>query len=312
MTILTVTLHPAIDKVVQTPRVVPNEIARIQITMLYGGGKGNNVARALTRLNTPVIASGFQGGHSGEFITQELEKEGIHTDFVICKEETRTSTLLLEDETGYSFALYEPGQAVTQEEIDKLFEKITGYLDNISLILLCGSGQTELLENTYAEIILLAKKHGVRCIIDSSGKALESGINGKPYMAKVNQHELSEYYKEPLNSYEVQVKAIRGLQAQGIPIVALSRGQEGIIASNGKKTYEAKIQVDGIVNVVGAGDSLLAGISKTLMETDDLKEIVRWGVACGTANTPVRGAGFITQELVENLLTKVEIREVKM
>jgi fructose-1-phosphate kinase PfkB-like protein len=86
MTILTITLHPAIDKVVQTGRVIPNEISRIRVTMMYGGGKGNNVARALTRLDVPVIASGFQGRHSGEFITQELEKEGIRTDFVICNE----------------------------------------------------------------------------------------------------------------------------------------------------------------------------------------------------------------------------------
>jgi fructose-1-phosphate kinase PfkB-like protein len=64
-----------------------------------------------------------------------------------------------------------------------------------------------------------------------------------------------------------------------------------------------------IVNVVGCGDSLLAGIAKSLLEELPLPEIVRWGVACGTANTQVRGAGFIDADLVESLLPKVQIQQ---
>ena len=310
MTILAITLHPAVDKVVQTPRVVPNEIARVRITSLYGGGKGNNVARALTRLGVPVIASGYQGGHSGKFITRELEKEGIKTDFVFCEEPTRTSTLLLEDETGNSFAIYEPGQAVSAEEIAQLMDKVKTYLDDISLILLCGSGQTELLERIYADIISLAKKSNIRCIIDSSGKSLYHGIKSKPYMVKVNQHELGGYLGRSLEKLDDQLQAIHDLSADGIPVVALSRGKDGMIATDGNDTYQARVDVPSIVNVVGAGDSLLAGISKSLLEGGDLKEIISWGVACGTANTQIRGAGFITPELVEEMLSRVEVAKL--
>lgn len=310
MTILAITLHPAVDKVVQTPRVIPNEISRVRITSLYAGGKGNNVTRALTRLGVPAIASGFQGGHSGKFITGELENEGVKTDFVFCEEPTRTSTLLLEDETGNTFAIYEPGQAVTADEIKQLLDKIENYLEDISLILLCGSGQTDLLATTYAEIISLAKESDIRCIIDSSGKSLYHGIRSTPYMVKVNHHELAGYLERPLDKFDDQLQAIHELQAGGISVVALSRGKDGMIATDGKDTYEAKIQVPSIVNVVGAGDSLLAGISKSLLEGGDLKEIVSWGVACGTANTQVRGAGFITPELVEKMLSLLEITKL--
>jgi len=310
MTILAITLHPAVDKVVQTPRVIPNEISRVRITSLYGGGKGNNVARALTRLGVPAIASGFQGGYSGKFITSELEKEGIKTDFVFCEEPTRTSTLLLEDETGNSFAIYEPGQAVSTDEIKQLMNKIENYMDDISLILLCGSGQTDLLETTYAEIISLAKESDKRCVIDSSGKSLYHGIQSDPFMVKVNQHELAGYLERSLDKFDDQLQAIHELQSGGISVVALSRGKDGMIATDGNDTYEAKVQVPNIVNVVGAGDSLLAGISKSLMEGENLKEIVRWGVACGTANTQVRGAGFISPDLVEEMLSLVEITKL--
>jgi fructose-1-phosphate kinase PfkB-like protein len=129
-------------------------------------------------------------------------------------------------------------------------------------------------------------------------------------MVKVNQHELSGYLGKLLDSFQEQLEAIWELQAGGIPIVALSRGKDGMIATDGAETYQAKVEVESIVNVVGAGDSTLAGVSKCLLENKSLEEIVSWGVACGTANTQVRGAGFITPGLVDRMLSKVKINQL--
>jgi tagatose 6-phosphate kinase len=129
-------------------------------------------------------------------------------------------------------------------------------------------------------------------------------------MVKVNQHELSDYFGKELGSLEVQYQAILELQKEGIEIVALSRGAEGMIITDGASSYEAKLMVDSIVNVVGAGDSLLAGIAMSILSDSPLAEIARWGVACGTANTQVRGAGFINQELVDELLKQVVVQEL--
>jgi len=309
--IITVTLHPAIDKVVTTQRVVPNEVTRVRISMIYGGGKGNNAARALTRLHVPVLATGFQGGATGEYITSELNSEGIANDFIFCKQPTRTSTLILEEETGNSYAIYERGQLVTKDEMDALIQKVEKLCDEeTSLILLCGSGQHPVMENSYADIINLAKAKGIRCLLDSSGPALMHGISAKPYMVKVNQHELSGFFKRELNNFDDQLQAIKELQETGIPIVAISRGADGMIVTDGNDTFEAKLTMESIINVVGAGDSLLAGISKALVEGHNTKELARWGVACGTANTQVAGAGFITLDLVKQLLSRVKITQI--
>jgi tagatose 6-phosphate kinase len=308
--IITVTLHPAIDKVVQTKKVVPNEVTRVRVTMLYGGGKGNNAARALTRLKMPALATGFQGGHSGEYITSELEAEGIHTDFIFCKAPTRTSTLILEEETGNSYAIYEPGQYVEADEAALLIKKVEQLCDDASLILLCGSGQYPTLENVYVDIINLARSKGIRCLLDSSGLSLKSGITASPYMVKVNQHELSDYCQKPLLTMDDQVEAIMDLQRSGVPVAAISRGADGMIVTDGKDTFEARLAMDRIINVVGAGDSLLAGVAKALVEGAGIQELACWGVACGTANTQVAGAGFITLELVNELLPKVKITKL--
>jgi 1-phosphofructokinase family hexose kinase len=312
MNVLTVTLHPALDKVLVIQKLNPNGINRSRVASLYGGGKGNNVARALTRLGVPAIATGFQGGHIGEFSADMLALEGITTAFVFGKAETRTSTLVQEEETGNTFALYEPGQTNDEAEIALLLEKFCASLDggDIPLCLLCGSGQTPLLAPVYATMIGLAKERGVRCLLDSSGEALRLGIDARPAMVKVNQEELAEYFHRRLDSQGEQVQAILDLQAQGIPWVALSRGKEGMIATDGEQVWEACLTMEQIVNVVGCGDSLLAGIAKSLLANEPLVECVRWGVACGTANTQVRGAGFIDLDLVQRLLPRVQLRRL--
>ncbi len=310
MKIITVTLHPAIDKVIETKRIIPNESCRARIKMIYGGGKGNNVARALTRLNIAVIATGFQGGYTGEYITTALKNEGIHTEFVFCQAPTRTSTIILEEDTGDSYAVYEPGQNIQIDEASQLLSKVIDLSLDASLILLCGSGQYPALEYIYYDIILMAKERNIRCLLDSSGLALKNGISAKPYMVKVNQHELSDYFQRPLVHLNDQLNALNELHQSGISVVAMSRGADGLIVTDGKEFYEAKLSMTKTIFTVGAGDSLLAGFAKALVEGCQIDELARLGVACGTANTQVAGAGFITSELVNQLLPKVKIRKI--
>jgi 1-phosphofructokinase family hexose kinase len=310
MKVLAVTLHPAIDKVQQLSRLLPDEVNRTQVVMLYGGGKGNNSARALVRIGVPVIATGYQGGYSGAFITEALAGEGIQTEFVTCKAPTRTSVLIHEEATGYTYAIYEPGQAVEPEEIEALLEKFDSLLDQVAVCLLCGSGQTALLAPVYAKMIELARRKGVRCLLDSSGQALALGVEARPSVLKINQHELGEYLGRPLEDSAAQLEAIQEMCERGLAIVALSRGRDGILATNGSETWDAHLYMEKTINVVGCGDSVLAGMSKAMLENRSLDEIVRWGVACGAANTQVQGAGFIELDTVKALLPKVSLRKV--
>lgn len=82
VSILTITLHPAIDRVLRLRRLRLNDAAWTEIEMIYGDGKGNNVVRALTRLGVAVTASGYQGSSTGDFITRRMNAEGIQTSFI--------------------------------------------------------------------------------------------------------------------------------------------------------------------------------------------------------------------------------------
>jgi fructose-1-phosphate kinase PfkB-like protein len=156
-------------------------------------------------------------------------------------------------------------------------------------------------------MITFAKQQGVHCLIDSSGPALEYGIKALPYMVKVNQHELGTYLGRSLDTLEKQVEAILELHGTGIELVALSRGPEGMIGTDGKEVWSGNVSVEKVINTVGCGDSLLAGVAKALLENASLPDLIRWGVACGTANTQVRGAGFLEMATVQSLVEKATV-----
>ncbi|HEY60731.1 MAG TPA: 1-phosphofructokinase family hexose kinase [Anaerolineae bacterium] len=307
MSILTVTLHPALDRVLRGDRLRPNGTMRTKIEMEYCGGKGNNVARALVRLGQSATAIGFQGGYTGDFATQQLASEGVTTAFINCQKPTRISNLLHEDETGYTYAIYEPGQTVTADEIDCLRKRFEDLVRAHDLILFCGSAQTKLLAPVFGELIQQANHYGIPTLLDSSGEALKLGVIAKPYLVKVNNHELTELFDIPLNNLEDQIKALNELCEKGIQIAAMTLGEKGMIATDGSQVLRGLLPLKKVINTVGCGDSTLAGVAYAILNHPSLPEIIRWGVACGAANTQTSGAGFITMSIVESYLSKVSI-----
>jgi 1-phosphofructokinase/tagatose 6-phosphate kinase len=97
--IVTVTLNAAIDRTLTVPNFQPGHRHRASASLTSAGGKGINVARALKRLDAPVIATGLAGGRTGDRIIEELAGEALLNDFVRIDDESRTSSAVV-DPTG--------------------------------------------------------------------------------------------------------------------------------------------------------------------------------------------------------------------
>ena len=70
--VLTVTLNPAVDYTVYGERFLPYRTNRCEALFPDAGGKGNNTARIARLLGADVIATGFIGGFTGQFIIEQL------------------------------------------------------------------------------------------------------------------------------------------------------------------------------------------------------------------------------------------------
>ncbi len=110
--IVTVTLNAAVDRTLTVPNLQLGHRHRASAEHDLAGGKGINVARALKRLDTPVIATGLAGGRTGDRIIEELAAEAILNDFVRISDESRTSSAFVDPTAGTLTEIYEWGPAV--------------------------------------------------------------------------------------------------------------------------------------------------------------------------------------------------------
>ena len=88
-------------------------------------------------------------------------------------------------------------------------------------------------------------------------------------------------------------------------MVVVSLGAEGALLASGGRVCHAVAPPQPAENTVGSGDCLLAGVAVGLARGLALDEVLRLGVACGTANTMSAEHGYVKREHVDAMLPRV-------
>src|SRR5579883_768868 len=117
-------MNAAIDRTLTVPHFQVGHRHRASQALTLAGGKGINVARALKRLDVPVVATGLAGGRTGTRIVEQLTDEAILHDFVRIQEESRTSTAIVDPTRNTLTEVNEWGPSVHPEELETLLEKL--------------------------------------------------------------------------------------------------------------------------------------------------------------------------------------------
>ena len=153
--IITVTLNAAIDRTLTVPNFQPGHRHRASGSLTSAGGKGINVARALKRLDIPVVATGLAGGRTGDRIIEELAGEALLNDFVRIEGDSRTSSAVVDPAGGTFTEINEWGPAVRPEELEMLLEKLDYLTQGAELVVFAGSLPRDVEDDFYAEAIHL-------------------------------------------------------------------------------------------------------------------------------------------------------------
>ena len=88
--ILTVTLNAAIDKRYVVDDFKVGEVNRVRECTYVPGGKGLNVSKPASIYGAEVVATGFVGGHAGNYIEAALKPFGIKSAFYHVEAESRS------------------------------------------------------------------------------------------------------------------------------------------------------------------------------------------------------------------------------
>lgn len=305
--ILTVTLNAAVDKRYVIEGLKIGEVNRTISTKNSAGGKGINVARVCSLLGERVIATGFVGGYSGQYIEDETKKQGIKSDFCHVDGESRSCINIYDKITAIQTEVLEGGIEVTNKDETAFKELYTKLVDECKIVVISGSVPSGSSLTIYNELVEIAKQKNKKVIVDTSKDYLKRIVEVKPTMIKPNTDEIAQLVgRENLSKAEV-IEAAKELHQGGIEIVAVSLGKDGSIVVYENEVYEIIIPPVKTVNSVGCGDSMIAGFATGLNRGLPIEEIIKLASASGTSNALSEETGYIELEQVNELITQVKI-----
>lgn len=305
--ILTVTLNAAVDKTYTVENFRIDRVHRPSSWRVVPGGKGINVARVYRELGGEALATGFAGGHNGDYILEGMRTEGLRHDFVRTAGESRVCIAILDPAAKTQTELNEVGPDISADEVERLKLKYEALVQGMEFVVLSGSAPPGVPDTIYRELVEIGNHYGVRCVLDTSGEALVHGLKAEPLMAKPNVHELSYVIGRQLATVEEAAEAAREMNGRGIEIVAVTLGRDGALVATNDGVWRARPPEIEFVSAVGSGDAFAAAFVYVLASNGMIPDALRLGTGAGAANATTFGAGFCKRDDILRLAQEVEI-----
>lgn len=300
MSLLALTLNPALDKVQVVPGFTAGAVYKVLETHTSAGGKGINVARVTHTLGGLVTALGLLGGVAGDYAVECLRREGIPCRIVPISGETRTSVIVADPANRRDTVLNEAGPDIRPEELNALWVCLRELLPTVQTVSYSGSLPLGVPGSFYASAIALAREIGVKAALDTSGDALVQGAAARPFLLKPNRQELAALGDEGGDGWVDSAAALRG--RFGCEVAIVTDGARGSVLACGDGIWECAPPVVEVVSAVGSGDSFLAGFLWAWDDEQGPEAALRWATAAGAANARHYGSGVCTRDEIETLV----------
>lgn len=303
-------LNPSIDMTLSIDGFTYGGLNRVKTARRDAGGKGMNVALALRALECEAECVGFMHTENAALFENKLREHGAGYEFVYCEGSTRTNIKIRDDASGSITELNQSGRAVTEAELAKMVAIIKRHAANASHMVLSGSVPPGCSAGCYREIMEEIRMTGCKCVLDADGEKLSEGLKAKPFLIKPNRYELEMLTGRSLPERAGLLDAARQLIDGGTDVVAVSLGGEGALITDGDTALFAPPLKISVNSTVGAGDSMVAGLTAAFSREKSLEEAFRTGVACASAACCTEGTQLFDKADFNRLYSMVEVENI--
>jgi 1-phosphofructokinase len=301
--IVTVTPNPSIDRTVSlSSALVRGAVHRVGEVRVEPGGKGVNVARALTLAGLDVVAV-LPAGESDPILAG-LRAIGVEVHAVPIAAAVRTNLAITEPD-GTTTKLNEPGAVVDPADIDALVRTVTEYANSAQWVVLSGSLPPGMSDGWYSDMVAALQPYGCKVAVDTSDAplaALAAGLDrAAPDLIKPNSGELAGLAGVTAESLETAVvrgdsgpvvRAAQQLIDRGVGAVLATLGAAGAVLVNTDGAWLATPPPIVPRSTVGAGDSSLAGYVRADVEGAAAPARLQMAVAYGSGAAALPGTAL--------------------
>ena len=301
MKIVTLTVNPAVDKSTHIDRLIPEQKLRCDAPRFDAGGGGINVSKAIKRLGGKSTAIFTTGGPSGQVLRDLVSQEGIDCEVIQTEQWTRENFIVAETSTNAQYRFGMPGAALSESETEAVLETLRQ--SKAEYVVASGSLPPQMDVNFYEKVAAISKEMGARLVLDTSGESLQAACDEGVFLLKPNIGELEAL----VGAKDLQIDdvddAARMLIGDGkCEVVIVSMGPKGAILVTKDLCEHVPAPPVQKRSTVGAGDSMVAGMTWALTQGLTYSEMIRWGVACGSAATMNEGTQLFLRADVERLM----------
>ncbi len=288
MTIVTLSLNPAIDVSSETDRVVATHKIRTANEQYEPGGGGVNVARVVVELGGEATLICPAGGFPGKMLDELLGVIPIPRKVVPIAGDTRISFTVFERKTGNEFRFTPNGPKLSEAELAACLDAIRD--TDFDYFVASGSVPMGAPTDILAQVGEIVAKKGARFVLDSSGAGLSVTLEkSHAYLAKPSMTELEALVGRRLDNATAE-EAAKDLVNRGrAEIVAVTMGAAGALVVTEDKVLRVEAPKVETRSAVGAGDAFVGAMTLALSRGEDLEAALILATAAGaaTALTPV-------------------------
>lgn len=305
--ILTVCMSPCVDVTIELDSLNVGKTNIVRSKTLSFTGKAINVAIGVRRLGAEAYSTGFMYNENGEMFEHALDFEGIPFKFVWNNGRVRENYKCI-DKKSMLTEINDVGESVSSEKLVDLLQMVRGLSPNANVTVISGGLPRGVDESYYRDLFRSVDPHSLK-VTDTEGAklfyALEAGID----LVKPNLNELQGTLGREFRDKNDMLVGCRELLDRGAKIVLLSLGKEGAVITDGSRNFYCKSINVAVNSTIGAGDGMVAAAALKMQEGADLTEILRAGVAAGTATVTTFGTISFTKDKYEEIYHNLSITE---
>lgn len=279
--ILAVGLSPAWQQILLFDQFQTGEVNRAREAHWCASGKVLNVGRAGYALGANCRTLAMVGGSSGEEIRREFADSGIDARWIDAETPTRVCTTILDRSTGTTTELVEESKTPPIESLADFDAAYFAEAEQADVVVLTGSLPKGVPSDLYRSLL---QGTGCRVVLDIRGPNLLEVLPCRPFLVKPNREELGMTFGRELTSDEDVRKAVRETIELGAEWVVVTDGARPAIVGSADGVYRVTPPRVDVVNPIGCGDCLAAGIAVGLDEGQSTLDAIRLGMAAAAEN----------------------------
>ncbi len=306
--ILTVCLSPCTDITIELDSLNIGKTNIVKNKTLSFTGKALNVAIGVARLGGEPYATGLMYNENGYMFENALDKEGVPFTFVWNKGRVRENYKFIDNKSMLT-EVNDVGEEVGEGKTGELLGMVQMLSGRSNVTVISGSLPRGVPAEYYESLFRAVDPKSLK-IVDAEGDRLFSALKAGVDLAKPNLDELQNTLGREIRDKQDLLSGCRELIDRGAKTVLLSLGKDGAIITDGSHHYYCKSINVAVNSTVGAGDGMIAAAAMMMEQGAPLSEVLRAGVAAGTATVTTVGKISFTREKYEEVLSNLHVTEI--